>query len=162
MALTIPHGKPITTEKIHITLRFIGEQDESFIELLSQVLKKTGVTQFSLKISGTGRFPRISRKPARIAYAAVSPVDELLRLQHHIDSAVEQLGVPEDKWPFTPHVTLARVKKTPVASLGKFLERTKDFCTEEWQVNSFQLLETKPGPKHSHYKVRQTFELFER
>ncbi len=160
MALTIPHGKPVIAEKIHLTLRFIGEQDESFIKLLPQVLNKTRVTLFSLKISGTGRFPIISRKPARIAYAAVSPVDELLRLQRQIDVAVEQLGVPEDKWPFKPHVTLARVKKTPFASLAKFLEQTKNFCTKEWLVNSFQLLETKPGPKHRHY--RQTFELFER
>ncbi|MHC4841800.1 MAG: RNA 2',3'-cyclic phosphodiesterase [Planctomycetota bacterium] len=159
LASSVAGAKPVEPDDMHITLRFVGEQDESFIDLVSQVLGKTRVAAFGLRLSGSGRFPESPRRQARVVWAGVDAVSGLLALHHQIDSAVEQLGVPEDEWPFTPHVTLARVKRVNSTAVREFLEQTDVYTSEEWTASSYHLLQSTLRQEGPRYEVLKTYDL---
>lgn len=159
VAKSIPGAKPVPIENMHLTLRFVGERDESFVELLTEVIGRPEVKPFELGLSSCGRFPEASHSPARVLWAGIEPCEALQILHRQIDAAVEQLGVPEDEWAYAPHVTLARVKTTSAAQVADFLNLAHDFSSEKWRVESYHLLESTFKDEGPVYRKLKSFQL---
>jgi 2'-5' RNA ligase len=68
-----------------------------------------GFGKFSLELSGLGVFPNYKR-PRVIWLGVGGQIETLLRLQKRIDDQLELLGFPREKRPFSPHITLGRVR----------------------------------------------------
>jgi 2'-5' RNA ligase len=98
-------------EKFHLTVKFLGETDESFLPELTARLDRAAaqVPQFPIDIEGLGRLPE--KGPARVIIAfAYSPDQRLTKLHRLIDSAVGGIGLPMDTRELLPHITLGRVQ----------------------------------------------------
>ncbi len=126
-------------ENAHLTLKFLGELREEEVEGVKDALRKVSFESFKLRTSTLGVFPRF-KKP-RVVWLGVDGGDELLKLVKGIE---EKLSLPPEK--FTPHITLARVKRLFRA------EPLKAFLKEEVKglsmvVESFALFKSvlKPG-----------------
>ena len=118
-----------TTDRIHLTLKFLGEISASNIEFLAQALK-TEASQhasFEMTVGGLGAFPNPRR--ARVIWIGLQTPAALGRLQHNIEAATARLGYPADGKPFSAHLTLGRVREQISAaeaqSLQVALENTK-------------------------------------
>jgi 2'-5' RNA ligase len=101
----------VSPAKFHLTVKFLGETDESFVpELAARLDRAAGqVPQFPIDLDGLSHFPE--RGPPRTIVAhAFSPDHRLTRLHRLIDSAVGGIGLPMDTRELTPHVTLGRVR----------------------------------------------------
>lgn len=99
-------------EKLHLTLKFLGEIDEDQLGRLknavSRVVKE--VKPFGLEISDTGVFPQVE-KP-RVLWLGVSGnIDALNDLYQRIETECEKEGFPREQRKFNPHLTIGRVRQ---------------------------------------------------
>ncbi|MBV8055320.1 MAG: RNA 2',3'-cyclic phosphodiesterase [Deltaproteobacteria bacterium] len=95
---------------LHLTLRFLGDTvDNNLLLLLGQALNQiSGQTSpFMLHARGTGAFPNLDR-PRIIWIGLVS--EQLSQLAQHVEGAAVQVGFTPEGRPYTPHLTIGRVR----------------------------------------------------
>ena len=98
-------------ENIHLTLKFLGNVDREALRSLQSALDGAlaGHSPCSLTVKGSGVFPPRGRP--RIVWIGLSgETAALANLQSTVESALEPLGFPREKRPFTPHLTIGRVR----------------------------------------------------
>lgn len=111
-------------EKLHITLRFLGNVDDRQLPQLMDECSKSicNFPSFSLIYGGLGCFPDI-RNP-RIVWAGSHNDDgTLFKMRKEIDDIVAGYGFERENRSFHPHITLARIKgKQNIPNLIKMLQ----------------------------------------
>jgi len=120
MCSGIPGARWVDPENLHITLRFIGEVDESTAEEINFNLSHIEAPAFDLELQGLNTFGQGHK--AHALWIGVSPTPELAHLQHKVDTAIMRAGQPPEGRKFTPHVTLARLIKPEAGRLQSFIE----------------------------------------
>jgi 2'-5' RNA ligase len=108
----------IPTQNMHLTLKFIGNIAVSHVEFLKQLITQTADSHspFDLQISGIGSFPNSKR--ARILWAGIHAPAELASLQKNMEAGATRLGYEKEERPFSPHLTLGRVRQTILTRLA--------------------------------------------
>lgn len=104
------HGaRWMQAESIHITLKFIGEVEETKLPAIEDSLanvKSSGPTEIAFQ--NFGFFPN-ERHP-RVFWLGIEAGRDLAALAAGISSALEPVGIPREGRTFRPHLTLARFK----------------------------------------------------
>ena len=102
--------KPVETQNLHLTLRFIGEIPRYRVdEIIEQVLKPLRRQRFTMTLRGLGAFPSPSRP--RVVWVGVSEGAEALESIHgEIEKGLRDLGFQPARERFVPHITLARIR----------------------------------------------------
>jgi RNA 2',3'-cyclic 3'-phosphodiesterase len=145
-------------ENLHITSKFIGEWPEARLEELEHTLENLSLPGgFPVTVSGFGYFPN-PHNP-RTLFAGVHAGPELAELARGIDEALRPLGVAPENRPYSPHLTLARIKHEDIRKLRDHIAKmTKpDFGT--FQASEFHLYLSKTGPNGSIYTQLNTYSL---
>jgi 2'-5' RNA ligase len=123
-------------EKIHLTLKFFGNIEESKIDSIVAAIKgPTGTAQpFQLNVRGIGAFPNL-KNPRVIWIGLVEGDGVLIPLQKEMDASLEKIGFQPEGRPFRPHLTLGRVK----SNRGKeeLMRRVEKYREEE--IGNFQV-----------------------
>jgi 2'-5' RNA ligase len=153
----VPVGRPCSREQLHLTLFFLGDVPEKDCPPLIEALRSVKIPAFALRMEGVGCFPSPHRP--RILWAGLSFPAGLHQLKKQIDSALLPLGFAPEKRPFHPHLTLARIKNPRVTGIAGFLERHREFLSEEFPVNNFYLYSSKLAPRGAVYTKVETFGL---
>lgn len=96
---------------LHLTLRFIGEVEDSAAEEIDHMLAGIQSEAFSLELSGLGTFGEGPK--TRALWAGVAPSPALAHLHAKIESAVVRTGQPPEGRKFTPHVDPRPPHQTP-------------------------------------------------
>lgn len=92
---------------MHITLKFLGEVPESRVPELSAVLQNLRCAPYELTVRHVDVFGR----PPRVIKAGISDGGVSAVLARRIDALTAPLGFPRDSKPFSPHITIARVRE---------------------------------------------------
>lgn len=115
-------------ESIHLTLHFLGDVATDTISQITSLMEQAALASppFTLTLGGLGCFPN-TRRP-RIVWAGVSGQTDILKqLHHHLGEKLKTVGFTLDTRPYSPHLTLGRVKDTiphrQLAQLGQTLEQ---------------------------------------
>lgn len=145
----------VQPDGIHLTLRFLGEIQESQVEELGRVIMHAavGVYPFTLKVAGIGAFPSIQR--AKVVWLGVydeSGCNALHQLQAAIEQGVVNLGfAPEDR-DFSPHLTLARIRERQAAlQLTSTLASERDRLVGSMRAESVTLMRSQLRPDAAVY-----------
>jgi 2'-5' RNA ligase len=111
----------VRVEAIHLTLKFLGDIEESQVGGILQALEMVGHDHvpFSIDVKGLGVFPDL-RAPRVVWMGLSGHADRLVRLAGAIDVALTSLGFQAEQKPYLPHLTLARVKER-ARDIGKAL-----------------------------------------
>jgi 2'-5' RNA ligase len=133
----VPGARWVPPENMHLTLRFIGEVSEGEAEDIHHALAGIRTRRFDISISGVGHFDTGSE--VRTLWARVEKSNELLALQARVESALVRMGLEPEERRFTPHITLARCKDTPIARASAFLAHNNMFRAGPISVESFSL-----------------------
>lgn len=101
----------VPTQNMHLTLKFLGTIAASHLEFLKQLITQTAESHnpFDMQISGIGSFPNL--KQARILWAGIHAPTELSSLQKSLETGTARLGYEAEERPFSPHLTLGRVRQ---------------------------------------------------
>jgi 2'-5' RNA ligase len=106
----------------HITLKFLGDIDESYVPSLIKGLQNAihEVQCFDTTCGGLGCFPN-AHQP-RVIWLGVKKDLRLIELQKLTENVCTLLGFPEEEKKFSPHLTLGRVKGNLMPAELMFLD----------------------------------------
>ncbi len=144
---------------LHVTTKFIGEWPEEDLDILKEALAEIPVPgEFRIDIQGLGWFPN-ERNP-RVFWAGIRAGEPLMQLARATEEACEQAGVPREDRPYSPHLTLARIRRpVDLSSLRKALEGLPSDHFGRFTATHFHLYESKLRPGGSIYTKLASFPL---
>ncbi len=146
---------------IHVTLKFLGDVRLSSVDDVRCALEEACATsrRINLCIRELGAFP--SARLPRIVWAGLEgDIEPLVSLVRQVDAALEPLGFAKESRPFTPHLTLARVRDGASSSttgpLGALLAGPTPFDHLNFEAASATLMKsqlTSSGAVYSRVAV---------
>ncbi len=148
-------------ERMHLTLRFIGEADAVRLQAIEQALAPPfELLPFEVELAGTGVFPNL-RRPRVIWAGLTGGGPALLALQQHVGARLASAGVPPDGRPFQPHLTLARVREAAGLRAPVLLAGLADVSLGRVLVRETVLFESRATTGGQAYVARQRTRLGE-
>ncbi len=157
MFFGIPGAKWVAEEQLHLTLRFIGEVDGGVFKDVKEALSQISLDSFSLQLKGMGYFP--PRKKPKVLWVGVEKNDTLLSLRNRVEAAVVKTGLAPEQRKFSPHITLARLRDTPLKKITNFLSGNSLYESEPFQVTEFHLYSSLLTPKGAIHQIEATYPL---
>ncbi len=154
-------GRMVAPENLHLTLAFLGEQDEETLAALHECLEAgPPFPGFDLRLAGLGVFG--GRSP-RALYVAADPSPGLMGLHRAILAGLRQVGIEPERRRYRPHVTLARFGKgldrTGSRQIAGFLESRAGFALPPFRVGGYALLRSILHPAGARYEVLADYPL---
>jgi 2'-5' RNA ligase len=142
---------------IHLTLKFLGDISPEITGRITSALENAvrGTKPFDIEVSGLGVFP--NTKHVQIIWVGmIGEIEKLGQLQKRIEEMLTPLGFPSEARPFSPHLTLARVRDyarpDDRTALGELIARTSFEQKYRINVNAIHLIKsqlTREGPIYS-------------
>ena len=141
-------------EKIHLTLKFLGDVAENDLESVKQALEPIQIRHdpFEVSTSNFGAFP--SEKKARILWAGIEGGSQHLRtVAEDVENLLEPAGFDRETRPYIPHLTLGRTRA----------RRTTLDTTEtsplalRFTVSGVDLVESAPAKNGVTYPILATY-----
>jgi len=150
----------VEIDKIHLTLRFLGETLEDKIggidKKLSEVADKANA--FSLNINKIGVFG--SSYNPRVLWMGIDKDEPLTLLHKNIEKNLSRIGFYTDRQNFVPHLTLTRIKQLKDLKLfQKIITPFKDVEIMSQPITSFTLYESILKPQGPTYIVLNRYQL---
>lgn len=103
--------KWVDAKNLHITLKFLGNTDVKLVDSIISQLHKSAKNYQATESNFTtlGGFPHL-RKP-KVIWADIDKNKNLIiEVAQSIDNALSEINIEKNDKPFTPHLTLGRVK----------------------------------------------------
>ena len=137
-------------ERLHVTVRFIGEADEARSGAIRSALGPTiDASVFDVTVEGVGAFP--PKGAPRVFWAGLTEGRAgLLDVELAVSGRLESIVAPEDR-PYAPHLTLARVKDPAGLSRTALLEGLADRHFGRVHVDAITLFESRLSSKGPAY-----------
>lgn len=144
--------------QLHVTLRFLGEVDPAGAARLLESLESVAEPAFSLLLAGGGRFP--PRRQPRVLWIGLEPEERLRTLHSAIERRLEEAGFPSDGKPFSPHLTVARLKEHVHADdVERWLESARGFRAGPFPVSRFCLYSSVLGRDGAAHRKEREYPL---
>jgi len=151
-AKSAPHAKVtwVPAERMHLTLRFIGEVDAAQGEQIVHALREPiAMAPFTVKWSGLGAFP--PRGAPRVLWVGVkSGREQLVSAEQQVSARLERLDLAREERPYSPHLTLARVREAGGLKTSPLFEGL-DADLGESPVDAITLFQSHLSPKGPTY-----------
>lgn len=142
-----PRGaSPVHTDKLHVTLHFLGELPSERVPELRRGFA-VPFTPFTLSIG----VPKLWHHGIAVLEPHAEPA-ELLELHANLSAALIALGLQPEERNYRPHVTLARRANNAVAP--------PESAPILWKIDGYALAESKPGDG-GFYTVLQHYGIVE-
>lgn len=149
----------VRLDGIHLTLKFMSDIPAGTVEQVLEALPQVA-SQFpsiKLAISGLGVFPN-TRRPRVLWAGLTGELEALSELQSAVDDMVGRLGLPKEQRPFSPHLTLGRVRRetseSQLRKIGEIMADAAPPSAVPWTANTVNLMRTELDPAGSrHYLV---------
>jgi 2'-5' RNA ligase len=143
----------VGSDNFHLTLKFLGNIDESQIEPIGAALIEAlrPFPRLTINVKGLGVFPNPKRP--RVLWVGLVG-SRLALLQSKVESALTPLGFAPDEKIFTPHLTIgrwrqgARAERNLESELGKWCDH--EFGTTSMQEVILFQSELKPAGANYH------------
>lgn len=114
LRLAAPHCPVawVPEANIHLTLKFLGDTSESKIPQINSALATAAAqsSAFLMRLRGTGCFPNLQYP--RVVWAGIAEDDARLigGIYRLVEQSLTGLGFQNERRPFSPHITLGRVR----------------------------------------------------
>ncbi len=139
--------KIVPEQNLHFTLLFLGNIPETALQEIRQKAEKVKQEKFTVQLGGIGEFEN-----KVLWVGALSGREELSSLNLQLSESFES------KQKFQPHLTIARnhvLEKEEFKSLANKLQKNKVLI--EFEVNSFELMESSLRADGAHYSQLVSF-----
>jgi 2'-5' RNA ligase len=139
-------------DKLHITLKFLGEIAPNRLQALSDAASRAaqGTQPFILALEGAGAFP--PRGLPRILWLGINDSSGwLAQLQSGLEEECERIGFAREGRPFSPHLTIARIRAPQAARKMARLHQEMGFEAIRFPVHELVVMRSESGPGGSSY-----------
>jgi 2'-5' RNA ligase len=140
-------------KNIHLTLKFLGHITPDSIEAVKKTVDSVAQNNkaFRLTLAGTGAFPKPSHP--RVIWVGIGEGKlEIQKLYEFLETNLEKNGFQREERPFSPHLTVGRVKSPKNREgLASQLERVSFAPTHAVQVDHLTLFQSTLTPQGPIY-----------
>lgn len=148
-------------EKLHLTLKFLGEIEAERVEALARAATRTAAAggKFELSLQETGAFP--PRGNPRVLWLGLrDDTSRLAQLQERLEAECARENFPRETRAFRPHITIGRIR-TPNAAARHIarLHREADFPPATFDAGEFVIMRSQLGAGGSRYTPLSRHEL---
>lgn len=140
-------------EAIHLTLKFLGDISGDDVETISHAMEDqvNKTAPFSLDVATLGVFPGMNRP--RVIWLGISgDVERLIQFQKSMDKKLHEHGFAKEERPFSPHLTLARIREPKgLIGLAKMVEKRDNYTAGHFDARGLTLFRSQLTPKGAVY-----------
>lgn len=151
LASGLPGARWVRPESLHVTLRFIGEVDEGQAEDIDVALAAIRAPAFALTVTGIGCFDR--GRQVHAVWAGIEAGPAIGHLYEKVESAVVRCGLAPERRNFKAHVTLARLRNTPVRRVGEYMQTRQGTFGGPFTADRFTLFRSHLGSEGALYEA---------
>lgn len=155
---TLPKINWVKFSNLHLSLKFLGDISLKQLKrtqlIITEIIKTA--SPFEIKLEALGVFPNYQR--ARIIWIGTNrPPYELKRLVAQLETKLLKIILLEKQHPFRAHITLGRIKNTPISSnLEKGLNKIGDDLLDmslKFNIQGITLFQSRLGPYGPTYTI---------
>ncbi len=146
----------VDPDKIHITVKFLGDVDEDIVPAIGEkvrfVLEDRG--PFVLNLKGVGAFPSLDYM--KVVWIGTDEKEEFSEIAHRMEEELVALGFDREQRSFSPHITVGRVKGGRNKNrLRAVLDDYREHDFGKQKVNKLKLKKSelkREGPEYTTIK----------
>ncbi len=154
--------KWVDPRHMHYTLKFLGEVELREVPEVCHVIQEAvaPLESFRVVAAGTGAFPDLQR-PRTVWLGISEGSEEFVALHDAVEDALGPLGFRREHRRFRPHLTLGRVRKSPVGieELGQLIQQHQEFIAGEIYVGEVKIFSSVLTKEVPHYTPLGSAEL---
>jgi len=144
----------IPLASFHLTLRFLGELDDgAALRVMTAMLEAAALVEpFPIRVRVLGAFP--SLRAPRVLWAGIDAPPAMHRLRARLDERLLVLGHAAELKPFSPHVTIGRIRPGIRAAKTRTLASlaTAFSFSEVVEIHEMALMESVFGADGVRYR----------
>ena len=149
-----PGVRWVQEHQLHMTVKFLGDVPDGQVPDVSAALELAGSSAkpFAMDLQGAGCFP--PRGSVRIVWSGATETSgALIQCVAAAEEELESLGFPRERKPFSPHITIGRVRSDD--SNGRIRSAVDAAAYENMAqtVKSLTLMSSVLSPKGPAYSV---------
>jgi 2'-5' RNA ligase len=153
-----PEVRWVRAANLHLTLRFLGDIEQSEVPALEEHIKQNivGLQPFPLKLAGLGCFPNMRRPRVVWIGTDVSgdiggTMDSLQALAESVEKSCIEAGFGKSDKPFSAHLTIGRIKEP--RGLEPLIGRleTIEFASPDFTVEQVIIFKSDLSPRGPTY-----------
>jgi RNA 2',3'-cyclic 3'-phosphodiesterase len=144
--------KPVERENIHLTLKFLGNVPTPRLGEVKSSLQQLIFPRFTAEIKGAGAFPNLNHM--NVIWVGVEEGwSQVEQIYEQVEKLLSVLGFRRENRPFSPHITIARVRSGRKRDeIANFLRHIGDESFGTITVDKVRLKQSilsSSGPKYS-------------
>jgi 2'-5' RNA ligase len=152
----LPGARWIDPDDYHVTLRFIGDVDDTLAREVALLLGKVSRPSLELRLDGLSSFG--GRRP-RAVIATLAQTPALMELQAEHERLMQRVGLEPEGRKFTPHVTLARLRDSSSRQVADYLATRPFLAPLPFRVTRFVLFSARASVGGGPYVVEAVYPL---
>lgn len=156
LRMQIPDIRWTSQDNLHITLKFLGEVQESMLTKIQECARicVSGIQSgtFDITFSGIGAFPGVKRP--RVIWCGIrEKVRTLSLLAEGLETKLEPLGFKKEDRPYRPHLTIGKAGPEGKAKgLENFILEYEKTIFAGISVNMISLMQSVLNPRGTVYQ----------
>jgi len=144
--------KWVNVENIHLTLKFLGNTDESLIPDITETLSKklSHYKAFYITIAGVGCFP--SEKRPKVIWIGMEDSAVLRNIWNDVDTTLSGFGFLPEGRSYSPHLTVGRVRS--MKKVNELMNLFVDFRNSDFgriEVSAIHIMKSELKPAGAEY-----------
>jgi 2'-5' RNA ligase len=144
--------KLVEPKNIHITLKFLGDTEETLVDEIEKIITNAvkEAKSFNIQLKGTGVFP--NQNYIKVVWLGIQNGEPIAEIAKKIDEQTSKIGFEKEKRGFSPHLTIARVKTAKnKEKLLQVLEKYRDVEFADIKIETIKLKKSELTPKGPIY-----------
>mgnify|MGYP001202575620 CR=1 FL=1 len=149
--------KLVEPKNVHITLKFLGDIEETLADELEKIIINAvkEMKSFDIQLKGTGVFP--NNNYIKVVWLGIQNSKPIAEIAQRIDEQTSKIGFEKERRSFSPHLTISRVKTVKNKDqLLQVLEKYRDVEFADIKVDNIKLKKselTPNGPIYTDIKI---------
>jgi 2'-5' RNA ligase len=152
----LPGARWIDPENYHVTLRFIGDVDDTIAHEVASMLGRVRRRELELRFDGLVSFG--GRRP-RAVVTTLAPTPALMELQAEHERLMQRVGLDPEGRKYTPHVTLARLRDSSSWQVADYLATRALLQAPSFKASRFVLFSSRASVGGGPYIVEAAYPL---
>jgi 2'-5' RNA ligase len=144
-------------QAFHITLKFIGDVQETTAADLDEELRGIQAPTLDIELQGVGHFGEGVEIHA--VWAGLAENRDLRHLAKANESAARRAGLKPEARVYTPHVTLAYLKRPAVPEVAAWIQANNLLHSPPFRVDRFGLYSSWRTSEGSAYRLEAEYPL---
>lgn len=149
----------VKADNLHLTLKFLGDVPETMLADIFESVKNSAghFDRFHANLEKVGTF---GGKIPRVVWVGIGgDVEKITQLANEIDKDLSKLGFERESRPFSPHLTVGRVRNPK--NISSMLEKIDEISlpTDKFIIYKVIVMKSVLSPGGSVYTPQFEFEL---